>query len=85
MQSDELKQIVSDYFQATSSFTQSDVQAALARSFSDSAEFKIAHPFGSFSGPGTFYQHCLAPLFKAMPDLERRNMIASFGWSSPKI
>ena len=43
------------------------------------AEFKHCHPFGTKSGSAAFFENCLAPLFKAMPDLERREWIAISG------
>jgi predicted ester cyclase len=79
MQPDKLKQIVSDYFKATSSFSETEVRSALTSSFTDSVALKIAHPFGTLTGHDAFYENCLSPLFEAMPDLERRNMIVMAG------
>ena len=72
-----LKALFTDYQAATATFSESRVKAALSLIAPD-AEMKMCHPFGTHKG-ADFYDTCLAPLYAAMPDLERRDMIVLAG------
>ena len=52
----------------------SDAQKQL-NVFDKNAVFHICHPFGDIKNPKTFFNKTYKPLFNAIPDLERRNMI----------
>ncbi len=60
-------------------FTESGVRAALADLAAPDAMFRLAFPFGDMAGPDAFYDNALAPLFAAIPDLERRDHIVMAG------
>ena len=47
--------------------------------FAQGAETKLCHPFGTLEGADAFLATCLQPLFTALPDLERRDMILLAG------
>lgn len=79
MLSADLKKVLTPYFEAAETFQAKNVQAALNKVFAQDADCKIGHPFGSLSGPKAFYKACLSPLIKALPDLERRDMIVMAG------
>lgn len=79
MHSSELKQVLAPYFEAAETFELLPVQTALRTMFSPDAALKLCHPFGLLVGPDTFFETCLSPLFKAMPDLERRDLIVMAG------
>ncbi len=55
------------------------VQDALDAVFDPGAVVRLAHPFGEMTGAWTFYDEALAPLFAAIPDLERRDHIVMAG------
>ena len=55
------------------------VQAALNAAFAPDATLRLCHPFGDLTGPDALYDTLYAPLINAMPDLERRDMIAVAG------
>ena len=55
------------------------VRAALRAVLAPEAVIHMPHPFGDFEGPEAFYDACYAPLFDAMPDLERRDWIVMGG------
>ena len=74
-----LKALLLPFRKATETFTVAEVKARLAELFSDQAELKLCHPFGTLIGADAYFEHCLAPLHKAMPDLERRDMIVLAG------
>ena len=75
----DMKQTLSQFFEAAECFEPASVRTALTDLFAPNATLKVGHPFGILSGPDDFYMTCLAPLFKAFPDLERRNMIVMAG------
>ena len=60
-------------------FSEQSVRDALSQSLSDSAVVHMCHPFGDLTGGDQFYETCLAPLFVAVPDLERRDYIVMEG------
>lgn len=79
MSSDDLKRILAPYFDAAGMFEATAVRSTLGEAFSPNATLKMCHPFGTINGPDAFYDACLAPLFAALPDLERRDMIVMAG------
>lgn len=60
-------------------FCEADVQRALADVMRDDAVVHLCHPFGDVSGPTALYDKVFAPLYTAIPDLERRDMIVTTG------
>ena len=62
-------------------FDESTVKAALEIACDEGAVFHHGHPFGDTIGPEAFYNAAYAPLFKAVPDLERRDWIVMSGAS----
>lgn len=79
MNSRELKAIFKQYQSATANFNAENIQTIMTQIFSDHASIKMCHPFGTLKGGNGFYQNCLEPLYRAMPDLERRVMIIVSG------
>ncbi|MFK8082846.1 MAG: ester cyclase [Granulosicoccus sp.] len=76
---DPIKSHLEAYQSALRCFSELSVKDALTRVFDAEAELKLCHPFGELAGPAMFWTHCLEPLYKAMPDLERRDMIVLSG------
>lgn len=74
-----LKTHLVPYQQATSTFCADAVRAALSKCFAADTVFNMCHPFGSLTGPDVFWKTCLEPLNRAVPDLERRDMIVLSG------
>lgn len=60
-------------------FDEIGVRAALQRAFAPDALIRLAHPFGDMTGPAAFYDRAYQPLFRAIPDLERRDTIVMAG------
>jgi len=60
-------------------FEEVSVRAALKELFTSDATIHLCHPFGDVSGPDALYQAAYAPLFAAIPDLERRDYIVTAG------
>ena len=60
-------------------FDKDGVKAALADLVVPDATIHMPFPFGDLEGPEAFFQTCYAPLFSAMPDLERRDWIVMGG------
>lgn len=60
-------------------FGEPGVRAALAEVSAPDAVFRLSFPFGDTTGPEAFYDRAYAPLFRAVPDLERRDYIAMAG------
>ncbi|MEE4120768.1 MAG: ester cyclase [Paracoccaceae bacterium] len=60
-------------------FAERPVREALRALLMTDALVRLAHPFGDMDGPEGFYDHALAPLFRAFPDLERRDTIVMAG------
>lgn len=72
------KQRLSRLRGAMSEFSEADVRAALSDLLTDHAVARLSHPFGDM--PGTdLYDTAFVPLFAAMPDLERRDLIVLGG------
>lgn len=81
MNSTELKARFNNYQRAASTFELSSASVALSDLFAPDAAIKLGHPFGDQTGPDAYLKNCLEPLSRAMPDLERREMIILAGTS----
>lgn len=55
------------------------VHAALRDVFHQDAKIQLAYPFESLDGADGLYHEALEPLYKAIPDLERRDTIVMAG------
>ncbi len=64
---------------AMSDFTEAGVRQALDGLLSPDSLVHMCHPFGDVVGPQAFYESVFAPLFTAVPDLERRDTIVMAG------
>jgi len=64
---------------AMADFDADTVRAELAELLTPDAVVHMPVPLGDFQGPDAFYDACYAPLFDAMPDLERRDWIVMAG------
>jgi hypothetical protein len=60
-------------------FAEAPVRSCLKAVFSHNADIQLGHPFGRLCGPEALYDTAYAPLFAALPDLERREMIVMAG------
>ncbi|MCG7625204.1 ester cyclase [Epibacterium sp. Ofav1-8] len=60
-------------------FDAAGVRAALASVCAPDVLFRFCHPFGDLTGVDAFYDAVYAGLFKAWPDLERRDTIVIAG------
>lgn len=60
-------------------FSETSVRAALEQVLAPDAICRFAHPLRDMVGPGALYQTAYAPLFAAIPDLERRDFIVIGG------
>ena len=79
MTSNNLKSGFSAFQYATANFDADKVKAVLADYIADDAALHMCHPFGTLIGPTAYFDNCLGALNKAMPDLERRDMIVMAG------
>lgn len=79
MNSSDLKATFKGYQTAALTFDAVSARPALNELFSNSASFKLCHPFGNLTGPDAYFKTCLEPLGLALPDLERRDMIVMAG------
>jgi predicted ester cyclase len=77
--SENLKACFTPLARAMADFSEGPVRAAMDALFEKDAILRICHPFGEFVGPNAFYETTYAPLLKAMPDLERRELILLAG------
>ncbi len=64
---------------AARDFAEAPVRSALSSLFAPSAEVRLGHPFSAMVGADAYYTQALAPLFAALPDLERRDDILIAG------
>lgn len=62
-------------------FSEAEVRAELRDLLTPDCVVHMPHPLGDMTGPDALYDKCYAPLFKAMPDLERRDWILMAGES----
>ena len=79
MSPDDLKSLLTNYRKATENFEPAPVRKAIKDLFAPEAEIKLCHPFGTVSGGDGLFETALGPLYAAMPDLERRDMIVLAG------
>ena len=77
--SENLKAFFAPLARAMADFSEGPVRAAMDALFEEDAILRICHPFGELVGPNAFYETAYAPLLKAMPDLERRELILLAG------
>ncbi|MBC6442753.1 MAG: ester cyclase [Rhodobacteraceae bacterium] len=75
----ENKALVAGLRSAMIDFDEARVRTALDAVIGPDAIIHMPHPFGDLTGPRAFYDVCYAPLFSAMPDLERRDWIVMGG------
>ena len=73
------KKLIAPLRAAMSEFSEAAVRGALDALVDDGALLRFCHPFGDVTGPVALYDQVYAPLFAAMPDLERRDMIVLSG------
>ncbi len=73
------KVLIAPLRQAMYDFNTEAVQAALRALVAPDAAVHMPHPLGDMAGPDAYYDQCYAPLFEAMPDLERRDWIVMAG------
>ena len=64
---------------AMADFDATAVRAALDALIAPEAVLHMAHPLGDLAGPAALWKTAYAPLFEAMPDLERRDWIVMAG------
>ncbi|MGB0844792.1 MAG: ester cyclase [Alphaproteobacteria bacterium] len=79
MKSTELKKCFEAFHKSALNFDAVETKTALKGLFADKAVVKMCHPFGELMGADAYWNACYAPLLKAMPDLERRDMILMAG------
>ena len=60
-------------------FSEADVRNALEAIVVSNAVIHMPYPIGDMTGPSALYDTCYAPLFAAIPDLERRDDIVMAG------
>jgi predicted ester cyclase len=63
-------------------FAAESVQRTLRELFTADAKVQLAYPFEELDGHQGLYREALAPLYKAIPDLERRDTIVIAGPTS---
>jgi predicted ester cyclase len=76
---DTLRALIAPLQLAMVDFERRPVQTALAAFIAQDAVVHLCHPFGDLSGPKELYNTAYAPLFTALPDLERRDWIVTAG------
>jgi predicted ester cyclase len=64
---------------AMADFDTKSVRRALDTLIAPQATIHLCHPFGSLTGPAALFDTALAPLYRALPDLERRDWIVMAG------
>ncbi|MBO9402596.1 ester cyclase [Shimia sp. R9_3] len=73
------KAAITAFREAAYDFDAAAVQNALAQLCAPDVEVHLCHPFGDLTGPEALYECAYAPLFAAVPDLERRDFIVMAG------
>lgn len=73
------KQLIAPMRAAMYDFEKDSVQAALKALIVPDAVIHMPWPLGDMVGPEALYDRCYAPLFDAIPDLERRDWIVMGG------
>ncbi|MFT4717411.1 MAG: putative ester cyclase, partial [Paracoccaceae bacterium] len=82
MTAEALKSLIAPLRLAMADFAEAPVRAEIGKVFAPDATLNLCHPFGDLTGPDVLYDALYAPLFTAMPDLERRDMIVIAGTTS---
>ncbi len=75
------KALIRPFRQALYDYEPDNVQQVLAATFHKHAKVHLAFPFEDLDGGLGFYAEALAPLHRAIPDLERRDTIVMAGSS----
>jgi len=73
------KALVAPLRTAMYDFSANGVRATLESVMQPDAICRLAHPLGDMTGPDELYNRAFAPLFNAIPDLERRDYIVVAG------
>ena len=73
------KALIAPFVQALRNGDRAALGRALAACFAADAAIHLCHPFGSHTGAKALDQQALAPLMRAMPDVERRDWIMLAG------
>ena len=73
------KSLIAPLRAAMYDFSEQGVRAALDTLLTPDAAVRLCHPLGETSGPDGLYDTAYAPLFRAVPDLERRDQIGMAG------
>ena len=73
------KAIIAKLRQVMVDFDEAGVRAVLDAVLSEDVIVHMPYPLGDMTGPEAYYDTCYAPLFDAMPDLERRDWIVMGG------
>lgn len=79
MTSNALEKRYPAYQHALASGNKALVLSAIETLFNVDLDLKMCHPFGILNGRTALFEDCLTPLYRAMPDLERRDMILLSG------
>lgn len=77
--STKLKACLAPYRSAMETATPRTAASACDALFAPDAALHLCQPFGELNGGAAFFNACLAPLLRAMPDLERRDAIVIAG------
>jgi predicted ester cyclase len=75
----EHKALIEPLRKAMYDFTEQGVRAALGGLLASDTAVHLCHPLGDMTGPEAFYETAFAPLFRAVPDIERRDHIVMAG------
>ncbi|MEM6664933.1 MAG: ester cyclase [Pseudomonadota bacterium] len=73
------KALIAPLREALYDFEEATVRRALTNVMAPDAAVHLAHPFGDMNGPDGFFDSAIAPLARALPDLERRDTIVMAG------
>ena len=73
------KQQILPLRQAMYDFSETGVRSWLEALFLPETKVRLSHPIGEMQGPTEFYDKVYQPLFRSLPDLERRDTIFMAG------
>jgi predicted ester cyclase len=76
---EELKSLIKPLRLSMYDFSEKNVKNKLNEVIDRDAKIQLCHPFGDVLGPLEFYEKAFKPLYKSMPDLERRDYIVISG------
>ena len=79
MSPDALKSLIAPFRKAAETATLETLGETLDALIAPDAVLHLCHPLGDLTGPGALMDHAFAPLLRAMPDVERRDMIVLAG------